>query len=224
MVLESLEGPLKRTTSKIGRISVAKHRRNDNSTARKAVATSAAVVGAAATLSAPAQAAEVVVPNTGIRFEVPGIENVPGIANVPGVDQWIPSLAGQGAPVNYSALVGAPVASNGQAVVDAARSRIGSPYVWGAAGPNAFDCSGLTSWAYAQVGKSIPRTSYAQAAGGMQVSRESLQPGDIIAFYSGASHVGIYTGNGTVIHALTEGTPLSETPIDYMPFYSAVRY
>ncbi|AEG84248.1 MULTISPECIES: C40 family peptidase [Corynebacterium] len=209
---------------------MAKHRRSNQNTARNAAAASAVVVGATATLTGQAHAAEVVVPNTGIKFEVQGIENVPGIANIPGSDQWIPSLQGQGGNANYSALVNvptvssSPATSSGQAVVDAARSKIGSPYVWGAAGPSAFDCSGLTSWAYAQIGKSIPRTSYAQAAGGTKVARQDLQPGDIIAFYSGASHVGIYTGNGTVIHALTEGTPLSESPIDYMPYYNAVRY
>ncbi|MDO4928311.1 MAG: C40 family peptidase [Corynebacterium sp.] len=112
----------------------------------------------------------------------------------------------------------------GQQIVAAARSKIGSPYAYGSAGPNAFDCSGLTSWAYAQVGKSIPRTSQAQSSGGIQVSRDQLQPGDIIAYYSGASHVAIYTGNGTVIHAVNSGTPVKEDSIDYMPYYNAVRF
>lgn len=120
--------------------------------------------------------------------------------------------------------LGIPAANNGQAIVNAAASKIGAPYVWGAAGPNAFDCSGLTTWAYQQVGKQIPRTSYEQAANGHKVSYDQLQAGDIVAFYSGASHVGIYTGHGTVIHASTEGTPLSEVPMDQMPFHSAVRY
>lgn len=206
-----------------------------NAPVTKKVAASAVAVGAAVTMAQPAQAAPVVVPNTDITVEVPGIENIPNIANVPGIQEWVPSLAGQAEVVSYAAVdqAAAPVAaeaapavelSSGQAVVDAARTKIGSPYVYGAAGPYAFDCSGLTSWAYAQVGKSIPRTSYDQAAMGTPVSRDQLQAGDIIAFYSGASHVGIYTGNGTVIHALTEGTPLSESPIDYMPYYGAVRF
>lgn len=210
---------------------MAKHRRSNQNTVRNTAAASVAVMGATAALAAPAQAAEVVVPNTPLSFEVQGIENVPGIQTVPNVGQWIPSLANQGNTANYSAVVNAPAAAKptnvksvGQRIVDAARSKIGAPYVWGAAGPNAFDCSGLTSWAYAQVGKSIPRTSYAQAAGGTPVSRANLQPGDIVAFYSGASHVGIYAGNGRVIHAINQGTPLSETSIDYMPFHSAVRY
>lgn len=207
---------------------MAKHRRRSQNKVRNTAAASAVAVGAAA-LATPAQAAEVVIPGTPITFEVAGLENIPGLATVPGAEQWVPALSSQGAAVDYSApfglpTVAAPVAPTGQAIVDAARSKIGAPYVWGAAGPNAFDCSGLTSWAYQQVGKTIPRTSYAQASSGTPVSRDQLQPGDIVAFYAGASHVGIYTGNGTVIHALTEGTPLSETPLDYMPFHSAVRY
>lgn len=213
---------------------MAKHRRRNQNTVRTTATASAAVVGATAALAVPAQAAEVVVPNTGLSFQVNGIENVPNIQHVPNIEQWIPSLAQQGKTANYSAVVRTPAAAKaavkpavksvGQRIVDAARSKIGSPYVWGAAGPNAFDCSGLTTWAYAQVGKAIPRTSYAQAAEGTPVSRENLQPGDIVAFYSGASHVGIYAGNGRIIHALNSGTPLSEDSIDYMPFHSAVRF
>lgn len=209
------------------------HTRFTASTATKAAtkaAASAVAVGAAVTMVQSAEAAPVVVPNTGYTVEVAGIENIPNIANIPGASDWIPSLAGQADAVSYNAVnaaaapVAAPQVSSGQAIVDAARSKIGSPYVYGAAGPNAFDCSGLTSWAYSQVGKAIPRTSYAQAAEGMPVSRDQLQAGDVIAFYDGASHVGIYSGNGTVIHAINEGTPLSETSLDYMPYHSAMRF
>ena len=112
----------------------------------------------------------------------------------------------------------------GQKALAAARSVIGSPYVYGAAGPNAFDCSGLTSWAYAQAGKQIPRTSQAQAAAGTPVPLDQLQPGDIIAYYGGASHVGIYTGHGTIIDALNSGVPVQERDLNYMPIHSAVRF
>ena len=213
-----------------------KHSRREVSTVKKTAFASVATIGATTVLANPAQAAEVVVPNTGMTFEVAGLESVPNINNVPGIGQWVPSLNGQGQQVNYTAVAeaapgvqaaapaAAPAASQGQAIVDAAASKIGAPYVWGATGPNAFDCSGLTSWAYQQVGKQIPRTSQAQASQGTKVSRDALQPGDIVAFYSGASHVGIYTGRGTVIHASTEGQPLAEVSMDYMPFHSAVRY
>lgn len=206
---------------------MAKHRKPSNNVARNAAAASAVAVGATAVLANPAQAAEVYIPNTGLSFEVAGIENIQGIENIPGIEQWIPSLSGQ-AGTNYNAVVAGPNAApsvpTGQQIVDIARSKIGSPYVWGAAGPNAFDCSGFTTWVYSQVGKAIPRTSYAQAAGGQKVSFDQLQAGDIIAFYAGASHVGIYSGHGTVIHALNEGTPLAETSLEYMPFHSATRY
>ncbi|ANE04428.1 C40 family peptidase [Corynebacterium crudilactis] len=208
-----------------------KHRRSNSTAARNAVAASAVALGATAAIASPAQAAEIVVPNTGFSIDVAGIENTPGLNNVPGIDQWIPSLSSQAAPTAYAAVVDAPAApvqaapaSNGQAIVDAARTKIGAPYGWGAVGPNAFDCSGLTSWAYSQVGKSIPRTSQAQAAQGTPVAYSDLQAGDIVAFYSGATHVGIYSGHGTVIHALNSATPLSEHSLDYMPFHSAVRF
>lgn len=132
------------------------------------------------------------------------------------------------APVANSAsaepVVEAQVSSVGQQIVNAAYSAIGAPYVWGAAGPSSFDCSGLTTWAYGQVGKAIPRTSQAQAAQGQQVSLSALQPGDIIVYYSGASHVGIYTGHGTIIDALNSGTPVGERDLNYMPIHSAVRF
>jgi len=109
--------------------------------------------------------------------------------------------------------------------VQAALSRIGDPYVWGATGPNQFDCSGLMMWAYKQAGKSIPRTSEAQLAGGKQVSRNDLQPGDLIIYYSDAHHVGMYIGDGYVVHASTFGVPVKVAPIDGAgPYDSAVRY
>ncbi len=187
-----------------------KHRRSNSRVSRNAATVSAVALGATAVITNPAQAAEVFIPNTGFSVEVAGIENTPGLNNVPGIDQWIPALSSQAAPAAYAAVVDAPAApvqaapaqNNGQAIVDAARSKIGAPYGWGAVGPNAFDCSGLTSWAYNQVGKSIPRTSQAQAAQGTPVAYSDLRAGDIVAFYSGATHVGIYSGHGTVIHAL----------------------
>lgn len=114
--------------------------------------------------------------------------------------------------------------SLGQKIANAAQSKIGSPYAWGAAGPSAFDCSGLTSWAYQQVGKSIPRTSSAQASAGTPVSLNALQPGDVISYYSGASHVGIYIGNGKIVHALNESTPVRVDDLNFMPINNAVRF
>lgn len=111
------------------------------------------------------------------------------------------------------------------AAVDAAMSKLGAPYSWGAAGPSAFDCSGLMYWAYQQVGKSIPRTSQAQLAGGTPVSRDQLQPGDIIGYYPGITHVGMYIGNGQIVHASDYGIPVQVVSIDQGgPYQGAVRF
>lgn len=205
---------------------MAKHRRQTATMTRRVATT--AVVAASATVAVPgvANATEVVIPNTNYSFDVQGLDQVPNIEKVPNIQTYVPSL-GEAQNVNYSAaaqVAPAPAKSEGQKVVDAARSVIGAPYGWGAAGPNSFDCSGLTSWAHGQVGKSIPRTSQAQAAQGTPVALDQLQPGDIVAYYGGASHVGIYTGNGTIIDALNSGTPVQERPLDYMPIHSAVRF
>ncbi len=107
----------------------------------------------------------------------------------------------------------APAGSSAAATaVAAALSKEGSPYVYGAAGPDAFDCSGLTSWAWAQAGVTIPRTSSGQ--GGLpQVSLDQLQPGDLVTYYSPVSHVALYIGNGQVIHASTESRPVYITSV-----------
>ncbi len=118
----------------------------------------------------------------------------------------------------------APVQSTGARIVAAARSQIGTPYQWGGNQPGGFDCSGLTSWAYSQVGKSIPRTSQAQANSGMAVGYNAKQLGDIISFYSGATHVGIYSGGENVIHAPQSGQTVTEAPISYMPVNNVVRF
>lgn len=212
---------------------MAQHRRQNVKTVRRIAGTTA--IAAVATLAGPAaaNAAEVVVPNTNYSFNVQGLENVPNINQVPNIDKYVPSLSNQGsastttaAKDNYSASAPAkPAASStGQKVVDAVYSKIGAPYAWGATGPSSFDCSGLTSWAYAQAGKQIPRTSQAQASGGTPVAISDLQPGDIVAYYGGASHVGIYVGNGKIVDALNSGTPVTERPLNYMPIHSAVRF
>lgn len=112
----------------------------------------------------------------------------------------------------------------GAAVVQAALTRVGSPYSWGAAGPNAFDCSGLIMWAFQQNGKSLPHSSQALASGGQPVSVSELQAGDIVTFYSDASHAGIYIGDGMMVHASTYGTPVRVAPIASTPIHNARRY
>ncbi|MBP2049522.1 cell wall-associated NlpC family hydrolase [Streptomyces griseochromogenes] len=101
--------------------------------------------------------------------------------------------------------------------------KLGSPYVWGATGPNAFDCSGLAQAAYRSAGISLPRTTYAQINAGRRVSRSELQPGDLVFFYAGISHVGIYVGDGQMIHAPNPSAPVRLAPVDLMPFAGATR-
>ncbi|MEU8982864.1 NlpC/P60 family protein [Streptomyces sp. NPDC048309] len=110
------------------------------------------------------------------------------------------------------------------AAFSAAQSKIGSPYVYGASGPSSFDCSGLTSWAYAQAGVSIPRTSEAQANAGTRIySQSDLQVGDLVIFYGDMHHVGLYAGNGQVLHAPHTGAVVRYESIGNMPFQFGVR-
>jgi peptidoglycan DL-endopeptidase CwlO len=107
--------------------------------------------------------------------------------------------------------------------LDLAMSKVGSPYRYGATGPNAFDCSGLVSWAFKQAGKSLPRTSRAQSTVGTPVSRNELQPGDLVFFYKPVSHVGIYIGDNKIVHASTRKSPVKISDMSRMKFNSARR-
>ncbi|MGX4690305.1 NlpC/P60 family protein [Streptomyces sp. JNUCC 63] len=113
--------------------------------------------------------------------------------------------------------------SRAAAAVAYAYDKLGSPYVWGATGPDAFDCSGLVQAAYRSAGISLPRTTYAQINAGRRVPRSELRPGDLVFFYSGISHVGLYVGNGQMIHAPNPSAPVRLAPIDEMPFAGATR-
>jgi cell wall-associated NlpC family hydrolase len=122
-------------------------------------------------------------------------------------------LASDAAPldtgVEFSAWA-AQHAPNTQAgiAVEAALSRQGLPYVWAAEGPDSFDCSSLMMWAWAQAGVTIPRNSAAQADALPQIPLDQLQVGDLVTFYSPVSHVGMYVGDGKVLHASMPGVPI----------------
>ncbi|MBH0778556.1 C40 family peptidase [Nocardia sp. NEAU-351] len=96
--------------------------------------------------------------------------------------------------------------------LDAARSKVGAQYSWGAAGPARFDCSGLVQWAYRQAGIELPRTSFEQSHVGAPVAFQNLQPGDIV-ITNGGGHVGIYAGDGKLLNAVQSGTPVSYTTL-----------
>jgi peptidoglycan DL-endopeptidase CwlO len=115
------------------------------------------------------------------------------------------------------------VSGLGGKALAAAQTKLGAPYSWGSSGPNAFDCSGLTSWAFKQAGISIPRTSAAQSTFGTPVAKGDLQPGDLVFFYKPVSHVGIYMGGGKILHASTSGEPVKVSDMDSFPYSGARR-
>ncbi|RKT18357.1 cell wall-associated NlpC family hydrolase [Streptomyces sp. 1114.5] len=119
----------------------------------------------------------------------------------------------------------APGSSRGAAALSVAASKIGSPYVYGAVGPGSFDCSGLMVWSFNQVGVSLPRTSQEQANAGTRIGTDlsQAQPGDLLIFYSDAHHVGIYAGNGQVLHAPKPGASVRYEAVTNMPLTSIVR-
>lgn len=112
----------------------------------------------------------------------------------------------------------------GTLVVQAALTRIGSPYSWGGSGPSQFDCSGLVMWAFQQAGISLPHSSQALARGGQPVDMSEIQPGDVVNYYSDASHSAIYIGDGKMVHASTYGTPVQVAPVNNAPIYNVRRY
>jgi cell wall-associated NlpC family hydrolase len=112
----------------------------------------------------------------------------------------------------------------GATAVQAALTRLGDPYVWAAAGPNAFDCSGLVMWSFQQAGVYLPHSSQMLAAGGQPVSMDQMQPGDVVTYYSDASHVGLYIGDGMIVHASTYGVPVKVESVNNAPIYDVRRY
>ncbi|MFF7749843.1 NlpC/P60 family protein [Streptomyces sp. NPDC007971] len=122
-------------------------------------------------------------------------------------------------------LTGGAVAtdSRASAAVAAALSALGRPYVWGASGPSGFDCSGLMQWSYARAGVQLPRTSQEQRYAGRQIPLSQARPGDLVVYRSDASHVGMYVGNGQVVHAPYPGAPVRYDPVGMMPIASVTR-
>ncbi len=137
----------------------------------------------------------------------------------------LPASAAAG-DVTGTAVAAAPAAAAtgaAQVAVDTALAQRGDMYLYGATGPDRFDCSGLTSFAYKAAGVAIPRTSKAQSTFGTPVSKANLQPGDLVFFYSPVSHVGMYIGNGQMVHSSSAGKPVAVTNVDSMPSYAGAR-
>jgi cell wall-associated NlpC family hydrolase len=119
----------------------------------------------------------------------------------------------------------APGSGEGAVAVQAALTQVGSAYSWGGASPGNFDCSGLVMWAFQQAGIALPHSSQALAHGGQPVALSDLQPGDVLTFYSDASHAGLYIGDGLMVHSSTYGVPVRVVPMNTSgPIYNARRY
>ncbi|MFE0625386.1 NlpC/P60 family protein [Streptomyces sp. NPDC058864] len=134
-----------------------------------------------------------------------------------------PARAGRAAGSRAGLAPAAAPNARAARAVSFAYGSLGLPYVWGATGPSAYDCSGFTQAAWRSAGVSLPRTTYTQINAGTRISRSQLEPGDLVFFYSGISHVGLYVGNGMMIHAPRTGDVVKLAPVDQMPFAGATR-
>jgi cell wall-associated NlpC family hydrolase len=130
-----------------------------------------------------------------------------------------------GEPVAAAAVPSGVVAPSGaaQVAVDTALAQVGDAYVWGAGGPDAFDCSGLTQYAYSAAGVSLPHSSRSQSTMGTPVPVGDLQPGDLLFYYSPTSHVAMYIGNGQMVHASTSSKPVMVVAFDSMSGFTHAR-
>jgi len=111
----------------------------------------------------------------------------------------------------------------GAQALEEALTRRGDPYVWGAAGPDQFDCSGLVVWAFAQEGIALPHYTGDLWNSGVHVARADLEPGDLVFFFPDISHVGIYVGNGLMVDAPDFGAVVRVEPIYWSAYVGAVR-
>jgi len=116
-----------------------------------------------------------------------------------------------------------PASGRAAAAVKYALAQVGDSYVYGAAGPSAFDCSGLTMMAWAQAGVGLPHSSSAQFSTGPHIAESDLQPGDLVFYYSPISHVGMYIGNGMIVNAENPSSGVRVTSLHAMPYVGAVR-
>lgn len=116
-----------------------------------------------------------------------------------------------------------PGSGNAKAALAAGYAKMGAPYAWGAGGPNSFDCSGFTSYAWRVAGVNLPHSSRAQYAATKRVSKENLQPGDLVFFGSPIHHVGMYVGGGNMIDASTYGKPVAIRSINRRGYVGAGR-
>jgi peptidoglycan DL-endopeptidase CwlO len=145
------------------------------------------------------------------------------VSTTPPTAQAAPSVTPPPSRPRPAPAASAAVSGRAQIAVSYALAQVGDPYVYGAAGPDSFDCSGLTMAAWAAAGVSIPHSASMQSAAGTPVSLSALMPGDLVFYYSPISHVAMYIGNGQVVHAPHTGSVVQVVPLNSMPIAMAVR-
>lgn len=137
--------------------------------------------------------------------------------------QQAPQQQQQKAPATAAVPQVQQASQGAAAAIASARAELGKPYVWGASGPDSFDCSGLTAWAWGHAGVNLPHSAAAQQGMGSSVGRSELQPGDLVFFGSPAYHVALYIGGGLIIHAPTTGDVVKIASLSYLSDYSGAR-
>ena len=186
----------------------------------RAAAEQAQREAADAAAAAAAAAADMAAQQEQLEEQLAGYES--DFARLTAVDQVRVHTALAGPAVAAANPAPAPTAAAG-VEVQSALAQVGDMYGIGASGPDSYDCSGLTQYAYAAAGVALPHSSRAQSGMGVPVSRAELQPGDLVFFYSPISHVGLYIGNGQMVHASVSGKPVAVTSVDKGGYVSARR-
>ncbi len=187
---------------------------------QRVLARQRAAEAAAAAAAAPPSRDVIRPPTGGVTAPAPPQQNAPATppASPPATPPASPPATPPASPP------AAPPASGRAAIaVQTALAQLGKPYVYGAAGPSSFDCSGLTMYAWAAAGVSLSHASSVQSGQGVAVSISALQPGDLVFYYSPVSHVAMYIGNGQVIHAPHPGSSVEIVPLYSMPISWARR-
>lgn len=165
--------------------------------AKSALIAGSLSIGSLGVAAGAAEAAPVTIPNVG-TFEIPGISEKQIPKELRELQKTVTPKSHGKITQHGPRSILAPRQTTGEKAVRYAATKIGSPYSYGAAGPSAFDCSGLVYWSYQQAGKTIPRDSYGQLGGGQAVNYADAKPGDVLIF-NGGGHAGIYEGNGIFI-------------------------
>lgn len=139
--------------------------------------------------------------------------------------QYNGMVAAQSGGISPSQVSNLPIPTDARAAIAVAfvKAQVGKPYLWATAGPHTYDCSGLTMAAWGKAGVNMEHGSRSQYASFPKVSRAQLQPGDLVFYYSDMHHVGMYVGDGMIVHAANPSIPISYAPIDSMPVMGYVR-